>query len=130
MSGDLNIVRNQTTQRSVAQGPEYSELVSFSWQKNFDIIIDGCEEFARRWAKKEAFEVDTLSEWVKSIADLLKRIIARIKRSFNTRHEFTFCGHVVAGELSRLDENFDIVPADKAVNNYHLSARCITSATW
>ena len=32
--------------------------------------MDACEEYARRLAKKE---VDTLSEWVKSIADLLKR---------------------------------------------------------
>ena len=31
--------------------------------------MDACEEYARRWAKKEDVEVDTLSEWIKSIAD-------------------------------------------------------------
>ena len=80
--------------------------------------MDACEEYARRWAKKEDVEVDTLSEWVKSIADVLKRRIRRLKRSVNTRHESIFCDPEVVRELSRLHENFVIVPADKASNNY------------
>ena len=40
--------------------------------------MDACEEYARRWAKKEDVEVDALSEWVKSIADVLKRRIRRL----------------------------------------------------
>ena len=50
----------------------YREPVSFSWHQNFDIIMDACEAYARRWAKKEDFELDTLSEWIKSIGDVLK----------------------------------------------------------
>ena len=80
--------------------------------------MDACEEYARRWAMKEDVEVDTLSEWIKSIADLLKRRIARLKHSDNTRHESIFCDPEVARELSCLHENFVIVPADKASNNY------------
>ena len=76
------------------------------------------EEYARRCAKKEDIEVDTLSEWVKSIADVLKRRIRRLKRSVNTRHESIFCDPEVVRELSRLHENFVIVPADKASNSY------------
>ena len=80
--------------------------------------MDACEEYARRWAQKEDVEVDTLSKWVKSIVDVLKRRIRRLKRSVNTRHESIFCDPDVVRELSRLDENFVIVPADKASNNY------------
>ena len=80
--------------------------------------MDACEEDARRWAKKEDVDVHTLSEWVKSIADILKRIIRRLKQSFNTRHESIFGGPEVVRELSRLHENFVIVPTDKASNNY------------
>ena len=61
--------------------------------------MDACEEYARRWAKKEDVEIDTLSEWVKSIADVLKDGIRRLKRSVNTIHESFFCG-------LRLSENF------------------------
>ena len=78
--------------------------------------MDACEEYAWRWAKKD--DVDTLSEWVKSIADVLKRRIRRRKRSVNTRHESIFCDPKVVRERSRLHENFVIVPADKASNNY------------
>ena len=94
------------------------EPVSFSWHQNFNIIMDACEEYARRCAKKEDVEVDTLSEWVKSIADVLKRRIRRLKRSVNTRHESIFCDPEVVRELSRLHECFVTVPADKASNNY------------
>ena len=80
--------------------------------------MDACEEYARRWAKKEDVEVETLSEWVKSIADVLKRRIRRLKRSVNTRHESIFCDPDVVRKLFRLNENFVIVPADKASNNY------------
>ena len=37
------------------------------------IIMDACEEYARRGTKKEELEVETLSEWIKSISDILKR---------------------------------------------------------
>ena len=84
VTGDLSIVRNQKLKDVLHKGPKYREPVSLSWHQNFNIIMDACEEYARRWAKKEDVEVDTLSEWVKSIADVLKRRIRRLKRSVNT----------------------------------------------
>ena len=80
--------------------------------------MDACEENARRRVKKEDVEVGTLSEWIKSIADALKRRIRRFNYSVNTRHESIFCDPEVVKELSRLQENFVRVPADKASNNY------------
>ena len=73
MTGDLNIVRNIKLRDLLSKGPKYRETVSYSWQQNFGIIMDACEEYDRRWAKKEDVEVDTLSELIKSIADVLKR---------------------------------------------------------
>ena len=84
VAGDLSIVRNQKLKDVLRKGPKYRKPVSFSWHQNFNIIMDACEEYARRWAKKEDVEVDTLSEWVKSIADVLKRRIRRLERSVNT----------------------------------------------
>ena len=118
MTGDLNIVRNDKLRDLLRKGPKYREPVSFSWHQNFDIIMDACEAYARRWAKEEDVELDTLSEWIKSIGDVLKRRIRRLKHSINTRHESIFSDPDVVTELSRLHENFVIVPADKASNNY------------
>ena len=71
-----------------------------------------------RWAKKEDVEVDTLSEWMKSIADVLNRIIRRQKHFVNIRHESIFSDPDVVRELSRLHDNFVIVPTDKSSNNH------------
>ena len=90
MTGDLNIVRNIKLRDLLSRGPKYWEPVSYSWHQNFGIIMDACEEFARRWAKKEDVEVDTHSEWIKSIAGVLKRKLRRLKHSGNTRHESIF----------------------------------------
>ena len=44
--------------------------------------MDACEAYARRWAKKEGVELDTLSEWIKSIGDVLKHRIRRLLKTF------------------------------------------------
>ena len=80
--------------------------------------MDACAEYARRRARKEDIEVDTLSEWIKSIAEVIKRRIRRLKHSVNPRHEPILSYPDVVGELSLLHENYVIVPADKASNNY------------
>ena len=67
---------------------------------------------------KYIFELDTLSEWIKSIGEVVKRRIRRLEHSVNTRSESIFRDPDVVRELSRLHENFVIVPADKASNNY------------
>ena len=41
-----------------------------------------------------------------------------MKRSVNNRHESIYCDPRVTRELSRLHENFAMVPAEKASNNY------------
>ena len=78
--------------------------------------MDASETYARQWAKKEDVELETLSEWIKSIGDVVKRRIRGLKLSVNTRSESIFRDPV--RELSRIHDNFIIVPADKASNNY------------
>ena len=126
--------------------------------------MDACEAYARQLAKKEDVELDTLSEWIKSISEVVKRRIRLLielswiccltsqltifqsymwrhidvqadwrrswtygrapnaidisQHSVNTRPESIFRDPDVVRELSRLHENFVIVPADKASNNY------------
>ena len=99
------------------------------WHQNFDIIMDACETYTRRWAKKEDVELDTLSKWIKSIGDVVKRRIRRLKHSVNTRYESIFRHPDVVRELFRLHENFVKDPADKASNNYTFFARDTTSTS-
>ena len=118
VTGYLSIVQNDKLRDLLRKGPKFREPVSFSWHQNFDIIIDACEAYARQWAKKEDVELDTLSEWIKSIGEVVKRRIRRLKHSVDTRSESIFRDPDVVRELPRLHENFVIVPADEASNNY------------
>ena len=118
VTGDFCIVQNEKLRDLLRKGPKCREPVSFSWHQNFDIIMDACEAYARQWAKKEDVKLDTLSEWIKSIGEVVKRRIRRLKHSVKTRSGSIFRDPDVPRELSRLHENFVIVPADKASNIY------------
>ena len=62
MTGVFNIERNEKLRNLLRKGPKYKEPVSFSWHQNYDIIMDACEAYARRWGNKEDVQLDTLSE--------------------------------------------------------------------
>jgi hypothetical protein len=53
---------------------------------NFKIFIDSVEDYARQWEKREKEDLDTLSEWVKSVRSLIQIIIKRkLSGSMSTR---------------------------------------------
>ena len=117
VTGDLNIVENTCLRDLISKGPKYREPQKFSWKYNFKLIMDSVEDYARSWAKQEDVELDTLSEWVKSIKHQLKRRIYMVSRSVNTKPISIFDDEVVSRHLADLHDRFVIVPADKASNN-------------
>ena len=58
-------------------------------------------------------EVDTLSEWVKSVMSLVNRRVSVLSRTMSRRHESVFDDPDVA----EIHENCVVFPADKASNN-------------
>ena len=79
--------------------------------------MNSVEEYVRRWAEKKDVEVDTLSEWVKSVMSLVNRRVSVLSRAMSRRHESSFDDPDVAAELAKIHEKFVVVPADKASNN-------------
>jgi hypothetical protein len=79
--------------------------------------MDSVEEYARRWIKSEGEELDTLSEWIKSIRKLPKSRIHDLSGKMRTIYPSVFKKTEVVNELRRLHNNFVLVPADKASNN-------------
>ncbi|KAK3087212.1 hypothetical protein FSP39_003163 [Pinctada imbricata] len=118
ITGDLSIVKNDKLRELLKKGPKYRESMSFTWNQNVKIIMDSCEEYARRWAKKEDVQLDTLSEWIKLIIGLLLSRINRLKSTVNTRFVSIFKDPDVITELTYLQEHYVTTPADKASNNY------------
>jgi hypothetical protein len=83
----------------------------------FVSIKDSVEEYARRWTKSKEEELDTLSEWIKSIRNLIKSRIHNLSGTMRTIYPSVFKKPEVINELRRLHDNSVLVPADKASNN-------------
>jgi hypothetical protein len=68
--------------------------------------MDSVEDSARRWAKSEIHveDLDSLSEWVKSIRDILKSRIKHVRSKLRTIYPSAFQKPEVIKELNRLHE--------------------------
>ena len=118
ITGDLTIISNTSLRDVFAKGPKYREPKSINWKHNFKILMDSVEDYARQWANREKEDVDTLSEWVKSVRSLIQIMIKRkLSGSMSTRSTSIFKDPNVAKHLSHLHDKYCIVSADKAPDN-------------
>jgi hypothetical protein len=74
--------------------------------------MDSVEEYARRWTRFDGEELDTLSEWIKSIQKLLESRIHQLSGKMRTIYPSVFTKPEMVNELRRLHDNFVLVPAD------------------
>jgi hypothetical protein len=67
------------------KGPKFQDPFSL-----FRSVTDCVEEYARRWTKSVGEELDTLSEWIKSIRKLLKPRIHHLSGKMRTIYPSVF----------------------------------------
>jgi hypothetical protein len=99
ITGDVNIVKNEELKSLILKGPKFREPRSFKWQQNFLSIMESVEDYARQWAKSEK-ELDSLSEWVKSIRSILKSRIKHARSKMRTNYPSAFNKPEVIRELN------------------------------
>lgn len=63
--------------------------------------MNSVEEYAKQWVKHEKEDLDTLSEWIKSVRCMLKSRIKRLKRSMKNIYPSIFNNLEVKKELNR-----------------------------
>ena len=117
VTGDPKLIENSKLRDLVTKGPKFRENKSFTWKQNFESIMSSVEDYARSWAKYEDSDINTLSEWVKSIRKLVKQRIGRLRRVMSTKYNSIFKDPNVSAELADLHDQFVLTPADKASNN-------------
>ena len=79
--------------------------------------MDAVESYARSWARTEGVDHNILSEWTKTISNLVKRRVYILRNSMATRYRSVFNDKDVSATLSDIHDKFVVVPADKASNN-------------
>jgi hypothetical protein len=117
ITGDLKIINSTSPGEVFAKGPKYREPKSINWKHNFKILIDSVEDYARLWTRREKEDLDTLSEWVKSVRSLIQIIIKKLSGFMSTRSTSIFKYPNVAKHLSLPHDKYVIVSADKAPDN-------------
>ena len=79
--------------------------------------MDAVECYARKWVKREEANVNSLSEWIKAIRDKINKRISKLKNKMKCKVNNIFLDNEVCKCLTTLQNNYVIVPADKAPNN-------------
>ena len=85
ITGDLIVINNTSLREVFAKWTIYREPRSINWKNNFKILMDSVEDYAKQWAKPEKVDLDTLSEWVKSVGSLIQIRIKKLSGSMSTR---------------------------------------------
>jgi hypothetical protein len=65
----------------ISHGPKFREPQHINWKRNFKIIMDAVEDYARRWIKREVDqdpELESLSDWVRTIRSLVQGRIHKL----------------------------------------------------
>jgi len=79
--------------------------------------MDSVEDYARNWAKQEAVQIDTLSDWVTSTRSLSRKRIFKLSRSMSSKVRSIFIDKGVVNNLTDLHNKYVVIPADKDSNN-------------
>ena len=82
---------------------KYREPQSFKWNHNFRIIMDAVESYARSWARTEGVDYNILSEWIKTVRNLVKRRVYILRNSMAIRYKSVFNDKYVAATLSDIN---------------------------
>ena len=117
ITGDLNIIQHESLRKVISHGPKFREPQHINWKHNFKIIMDAVEDYARRWIKREVDqdpELESLSDWVRTIRSLVQGRIHKLKNCVNSRPKSVFKDQEAVKCLSSLHDKYVIVPADKA----------------
>jgi hypothetical protein len=83
--------------------------------------MDAVEDYARRWIKREVVdqdpELESLSDWVRTIRSLVQGRIHKLKKCVDSRPKSVFKDQEAVKRISCLRDKYVIVPVDKASNN-------------
>ena len=82
--------------------------------------MDAVEDYARAWIKREKDqepELESLSDWVRTIRSLVRSRIDKLRKCVNPRPSSVFRDREALNCFSSLHDKYVVTPADKASNN-------------
>jgi len=120
VTGDLTMIKNDQLRQLIKYGPKFREQTKINWNLNFKLIMDAVEDYAHKWAKREREPIECLSEWIKSIRNIVIARISNLKSKnlhLNRSRIPSLSDAGIKESLAELHREFVLVPTDKASNN-------------
>ena len=117
ITGDLKIIENAKLRELVSKGPKHREPNKIQWKATENTIFDSIDLYAERWAEREQDNLKYLSKWTESLKELATDQISGWKGKFKRPNQKILTYPGIKDCLGKLQEDFVLVPADKAANN-------------
>ena len=117
ITGDLSIIPNDALRKLISKGPKYREQIKIAWGKDKKVIMNGVEEFVKKWAKKDKFNVSVLDEWIDEIRCIINNKIKTLQKRIKQPPYPVLTNPEVINCLQSMHDKYVFVPADKASNN-------------
>ena len=111
------VEENVKLRELVAKGPKYREPNKINWQSMETMVSNSIDLYVEQWSKREEVDLKYLSEWKDQIKELVVERISSLKEKIRSPKQKTLNGPDVKDTLRRLNDDFVLVPADKAANN-------------
>ena len=112
-TGDLRVIENARLRELVAKGPKYREPNRVNWKATETMFLESINLYAKHWSKREQVDLKYLSEWKDHLKELVTDRISNLKGHF----KFPLINLMSKHTIHKLDANYLLVAADKAVNN-------------
>ena len=117
-TGNLQIVKSSKLRKLLSKGPKYREPTEIKWEDAKGVIEGGVDDFMKGLSETKRISPLTLQNWKNSIFELVDNKIKKYSPRIKSKKVQSVFDDVEAKtELKRLQNDFVIVPIDKAANN-------------
>ena len=118
LTGNLQIVKSSKLRKLLSKGPKYREPTEIKWEDAKGVIEGGVDDFMKGLSETKRISPLTLQNWKNSIFELVDNKIKKYSPRIKSKKVQSVFDDVEAkSELKRLQNDFVIVPIDKAANN-------------
>ena len=118
ITGNFNIIKDKRLRNLLTKGPKYRIPHAIDFPSCRVKIAEALQDFGNKWCRRERADVNALSDWKKSIFDIVDKRITFYKDKHNLlppRPKTSF--RHLKQVLQNFHSKFVLVPADKASNN-------------
>ena len=118
ITGNLDVIKNRQIKSLFKKGPKFRLPSRIDFNACKDVFSESLDTYCARWCKKEGVDTYALNDYKKAILDIVDIRINNFHTNPHLVHEQnTLSRSNIKHKIKKLQEEYVLVPADKAANN-------------